>query len=127
MNSIDRNDICGFKPLMMEYDNFQMPTSSQLPLHVCHKKYKRNGDGIGEERPAENNKVVKAKIVVKTNTNSRTLPKPAASEDSEGTTKQQSTRCIRISTKQPIVETSWSRLKPEVDVMYTKFTQGYAC
>ena len=96
---------------MMDYDNFQMPTSGQLPLYVYHKKHRIKEEGTGGEvRHTETTKRVRAKIVVKTNKNSCALPKPAAfSEGSEVTERHDSSQCPRT-----LVETSWRKLKPEI-------------
>ena len=96
---------------MMDYDNFQMPTSGQLPLYVYHKKHRIKVEGTGGEAlHPENNKPVRAKIVVNTNKNSCALPKPAAvSECSVVTERHDSSQCPRT-----LVETSWRKLKPEI-------------
>ena len=111
VNCIDCSDFYGFRPLMMDYDNFQMPTSGQLPLYVYHKKHRIKVEGTGcEARHTETTKRVRAKIVVKTNKNSCALPKPAAvSEGFEVTERHHSRQCPRT-----LVETSWRKLKPGV-------------
>ena len=101
---------------MVDYDNLQMPTSGQLPLYVYHKKHRIKEEGTGgEARHTENNKPVRAKIVVNTNKNSCALPKPGAvSVDSEVAIRYEPKQCIRtLLTQQPNVET-WRKLKPKV-------------
>ena len=96
---------------MMDYDNFQMPTSGQLPLYVYHKKHRKTEEGTGgETRHWENYKRVRAKIVVNTKKYSSVLPKPAAvSEGFEVTERHHSRQCPRT-----LLETSWRKLKPGV-------------
>ena len=111
---------------MMDYDNFQMPTSGQLPLYVCHKKHRIEEEGTDcEARHPENYKRVRAKIVVKTNKNSCAFIKPVAfSGGSEATARYDLRQCNRTLIQQPSVETSWKNLKPEVNTASVSLLSG---